>query len=744
MLRRILPVCLILLSIISLAHAEKIKLTDIQLEGNDRVDSATIRAVLTVHSDKEVSLDDIDRDIQAIFKLGYFDDVTADLREEDKTKVLVFVVHERPLVREIRFDGIKKLTDEKLRPLTTIKPPEIYDPVKVKESIAALEDAYHTDGYYAVKVSTQLKTDERNESLLTFKIDEGKKILIDKIVFDGNQMIESDDLVDVMQTKKRWIWSWMTDRGTYKAEQIQIDLERIKALYYDHGYMDVRVKQPQISLIDDGKYMKLLIEIDEGQQYKVGRLRITGDLLKSRKELKDLLTLAEGDTFNRTELRNSVLALTDLYADQGYANVNVVPFTSKNVEEQTIDLKLEIEQGDLIHIEKIRISGNTITRDKVIRRELALVEGDLYSASKIKTSRRKLRNLGFFEDIGISTSAGSQRDLNQLDINVSEKPTGNFTIGAGYSSVDNFITQGSISQANFMGYGIRLNASATIGGASQLYSVSVTDPYFLDTRWSAGFELYKTEREWTDFSEDATGGAVKVGHPIGKYSRGLVLYRYEEKDTYDLTDSAIAAGIQDGPSTLSSVTGILSRNTTDYRLDPSRGGVSSFSAEYAGLGGTDKFAKFELSHRHFFPLFWKTVVSLNGNIKYVVKTTDTEIPDSEKFFLGGLRSIRGFRTREVGPKEGDTFIGGEKAAFFNLEFLFPLSEEYKLKGLFFADTGNAWRESENYFSDMRYSAGYGVRWLSPLGPLRFEWGYNLDPRDGEKSSVFEFSIGSFF
>lgn len=769
--RRLLLACLALLVLVSAAHAETLKLSDIQLEGNSRVDGVKVRSVLTIRPGKEVTLEDIDRDMQAIFKLGHFDDISVELRGEGSEKVLVFIVHERPLVREIRFAGLKKLTEDKLQPLVIQRAPEIYDPVLVKKSVAALEETYRIEGYHAVKITPELTTDERNEGLLTFNVEEGTKVLIDEIVFEGNQALKTKKLSAAMQTKQRWIWSWITGRGTYKAEQVEYDLDLLTALYYDRGYMDVKIKQPQIRMVDNDKYMKLLIEIDEGNQYQTGELRVAGDLIKPRNELESHLTFKEGDVFSRTALRNSVLALTDIYADQGYANVNVVPLTSKDPETRKIHLKLDIEQGELIHIEKIIIRGNTITRDKVIRRELSLIEGDLYSASKIKSSRNRLRNLGYFEETNVSTSPGSSSNTNMLDVEVTEQPTGSFTIGAGYSSVDQFIAQGSISQGNFMGYGVKLKASATLGGASQLYTVGLTDPYFLDTRWTAGFDLYKTERDWTDFSEKATGGALKAGHPFGLYSRGLVTYRYEEKDIFDVSEAAsFTIEQQEGSSILSSVTGTLIRNTTDYRQDPSRGGVTAFSAEYAGLGGTDKFAKFDFSHRHFFPLFWKTVLSLNADIGYVAKTSDAEIPISEKYFLGGLRSVRGFDTRELGPMDPAvpavpavldpldpsaivtpavpakvaSFVGGEKSAYFNLEFLFPISEQYKLKGLFFVDGGNAWRENEDYFSDLRYSAGYGIRWTSPLGPLRFEWGYNLDPRGEESDSVFEFSIGSFF
>lgn len=745
MLSRLILICLLLLFFVPLAVAETITPTDVRLEGNNRVDGATIRAVLSVKPGKEVTFEDIDRDLQAVFNLGLFDDIRVDLRDEGREKVLVFVVKERPLLREVRFEGNKKVGVEKLQPLVEIRAPEIYDPVQVRKSVEAILAVYREEGYHAAKVTPQLTTDERNESLLTFKIKEGKKVLIDEITFEGNQVFSDKTLAKQMRTRERWIFSWMTGRGTYKADEIGFDLDMIKAYYFDYGYMDVQVRQPQISLTDNEKYMKLLIEIEEGPQYKTGEIRIRGDLIKPPHELRKMLPMEEGKVFSRTDLQQSIIALTDFYADQGYANVNVVPFTTKGPDGLTLDLRLEIEQGEQIRIEQIRIEGNTITRDKVIRRELSLIEGDLYSASKIKQSRNQLRNLGYFEEINITNEPGSKPDLNNLKIDVSEQPTGTFSVGAGYSSVDSFIAQGSISQANFLGYGLKLSASASLGGSSEVYRLNLTDPYFLDTRWTTGFEIYKSEREFNDFTESANGGAVKVGHPIGKRARGLLTYRYENKEIFDIADTVTSQVILDqaGESTLSSLTATLSRNSTDYRLDPTKGSLTTLTTEYAGLGGTENFAKVELSHRLFYPLFWKTVLSLHGDIGYALET-DGPVPLSEKFFLGGLRSIRGFETREVGPQDGDSFIGGEKAAFFNLEFLFPINEKYKIKGVAFLDGGNAWRENEDYFTNMRYGAGYGIRWLSPLGPLRFEWGYNLDPRVDEKDSVFEFSIGTFF
>ena len=348
--------------------------------------------------------------------------------------------------------------------------------------------------------------------------------------------------------------------------------------------------------------------------------------------------------------------------------------------------------------------------------------------------------------MNIVDSQGEDASQANLDIEVTERPTGTFSLGAGYSSVDKFVAQGSISQDNFAGYGVKLDLAASFGGSSTTYRIGLTDPYFLDTKWTAGFDLYKREQEWTDFSEDTTGGAVRGGYPLTKNIRWLLTYRYEEKTIYDVTSDSLLILEQEGDSILSSITAALNRNSTDYYQDPSSGGISKFTFEYGGLGGTEHFGKVVGSHRHFWPAFLGTVISLHGQVGYVYETTSDPIPIGEKFFLGGLRSIRGFKTREIGPVDAATgdFIGGEKSAFFNLEYLFPISKSMGVKGVLFYDIGNAWLQEEDYFSDMRYSAGGGIRWFSPLGPLRFEWGYNLDPKDDEKRTIFEFSIGTAF
>lgn len=743
---RCLFVVFLLLVMTGLAAAANYQIADVVIAGTDRVSNASIRSVLNIVPGQTVTSEEIDQALRDIFALGRFDDVSAEVTERDGVSILTFTVRERPLLREVRLEGFDELSEEDLRKLISITTPALYDPAQVAATVEAFRQAYIEEGHHAAKIEPLVTTDENNEAILTLKIDEGENILVGNIVFDGNRVFDDKQLKKIMETRERWWLSWLTGRGTYREDMAQNDVVLITQAYHDQGYMDVEVRQPQVALSADGKFLELLIEIEEGIQYRVGEVAVDGDLLKPAQELLALVTMTPGAVFSRSDLRSSVLAVNDLYADQGYAYVNVVPLTRKDRELRKIDLTFEIEQGPLVHIDNIRILGNTKTRDKVIRRQLDLAEGDRFSASKIRSSRRGVRNLGFFETVNIRDREGTDPSLADLEVEVAERPTGTFTLGAGYSSVDHFVVQGSVSQDNFRGYGVKLDLAASLGGTSTTYRIGVTDPYFLDSKWTVGFDLYKRDQEWTDFSERTTGAAVRGGHPLSRNVRGLLTYRYEDKTIYDVTSESILITAQEGDSTLSSLTAALNRNSTDYYQDPSTGGISKFTFEYAGLGGTEYFGKVVGSHRHFWPLFLNTVVSLHGQIGYVFKTTDEEIPIDEKFFLGGLRSIRGFDTREVGPRDDLTgdFIGGEKSAFFNLEYLIPISRSLGLKGVVFFDAGNAWRQQEDYFRDMRYSAGAGIRWFSPLGPLRFEWGYNLDPEEDEKRTVFEFSIGTAF
>jgi len=745
--RNVVVLGMLFLLLPGLVLAQTYTVGEVAIEGNRRVELSAVRSVLSVKPGQEVSAEEIDRDIQAIYKLGRFADVAASIEERGGVPVLVYQLTERPLVRDVKYAGNKEFSVERLRGLVTLKTPDIYDPRVVEKNVEAIKKAYVEEGFHAAEVVAKVDINDAYEATITFEIKEGEKILIRRIRFEGNTVLSDAQLKKVMETKERWFLSWLTGRGTYKDEVLQNDLEIIADQYYNKGYVQVKVKQPLVSIAEDKKSMDILIEIREGEQFRVGEIDVQGDLLKSKAEILALVKLKPGEIFSRQQLRQDVFAINDLYADQGYAYVNVSPLTRLDPERRLVNLLFEIEQGIQVSIERIQIAGNTKTRDKVIRREMKLVEGELYSATGMKESRRRINNLGFFEEVNVATSKGSDEAHMNVDVDVKERATGTFSVGFGYSSVDGFVGQGSVTQENFLGRALKLNLAGSLGGKSTTYQLGLTDPYFLDKNLTLGFDLYKTEREYVDFSKKALGGDLKLGFPLTDNTRAFFLYKYEEKEIFDIDESASQLiKDQEGTSTLSSITASITRNTTDYYLDPSKGSVSELSAEFAGLGGTEKFAKYIADQRFFFPFKWGTVFSAHGQIGYIQQVGSTEIPIDERFFLGGINTLRGFKSREVGPRDDATgdFLGGDKEAYFNLEYVFPLLKDMGLKGVAFFDTGNAWGEDESYFSEMRYSVGGGIRWFSPMGPLRLEWGYNLNPKDFEDNSQFEFSIGKFF
>lgn len=753
---------LLLIFTVTIAAAEDVTIAAVVVEGNHRVETSTILGVVKLKVGELATSAALDRDLHALYKLGKFTDVRLEIVDRDGQQQLLVTVVERPLVRSLKFTGQDELDEEKLKGLVTVRVPGLYDPGAVDKSIEAIKKAYLEDGFYAATIKPQLEMQgELNEAVLTFAIDEGEQVLIDTISFEGNKVFEDGDLREMMETEESfWLTSWMTGSGTYEPEKLQRDVETIADNYFDVGHVQVKVKNPQVLLSEDKEDLNILIEIEEGDQFRIGDLDVRGDLLMNRDGLLALVKLRPGDIFSRKVLREGVTAISDFYADQGYAYVNVTPLSRLDLEKHTVNLVFEIEQGRQVYIERIRMSGNVKSRDKVLRRELKVAEGDLYNATNLKESKRRLTNLGFFEEIKVNPVPGSDDGKMNLDIEVKEKPTGTFSLGFGYSSVDKIVGQGSVAQENFLGLGYKLNLSGAFGSSSTTYQIGLTDPYFLDSKWTLGFDIYNTDREYTDFSKRATGGDIKAGYPIREDMRGNLLYRYEQKEIYDVdADATTSIKSQEGFSTLSSITGSLVRDTTDYRLDPSRGSISVVSTEFAGLGGTEKFVKMEGDYRHFFPAFWSTVFCVHGRVGFIAELGDEEVPIDERYYLGGLNSIRGFEPRTVGPRTaiaeydstGATIVGydyeytgGNKAAYFNLEYVFPLVKEANIKGLFFYDIGNAWDDGEQYFSNMRKSTGAGIRWTSPLGPLRLEWGYNLDPIEGEKTSDLQFSIGSFF
>lgn len=733
------------------AHADGEKITQVVVRGNRRIEASAILNAISIKNGDTLNSEKTDADIRSIYKLGQFQDVQVSSEPVNGGVVLVFSVIEKPIIRGVLFEGNKEIKQDKLLDGLPLRRNAIFSQKDLDGAAAKLKKQYQDEGYYLVKIDPVIEQKTPTEYQVVFKITEGKKIRISTISFEGNNSFSARKLRGVMETKEEWFMSWLTGAGTYKEEVLRNDALLLADFYLNNGYINVKVGEPSIKLADDQESLVVSISVTEGDQYRIGEIAFKGDILYPEKEIREKLKSASGEVFSRANLRADIGTITDMTADKGYAFNNVDPKTKPDPEKKTLDLTFDVEKGDLVYIERISIAGNSKTRDKVVRREMRLMEGELYSATGFKRSKQNLMNTGYFEEANVATAKGSSPDKLNVNVDLKEKATGAFTIGGGYSSLDGLIFQGSVSQANFMGLGLKANASAAIGGKTNTYSVGLTDPYFLDSKWTLGVDIYRSERDYTDYSRRLTGGDIKAGYPITDFIGTFWMYKYEIKDIYNPDTYYLEANVKYpdsyplGQTTTSSIYASVTNNTTDFRFDPSSGMVNTLSVEYAGLGGNNKYIREICDNTVYYPLWWKFVASAKLAVG-AVQQAGPKIPIDEKFYLGGIGTLRGYAARTVCPIDNGVYVGGEKELFGNLEIKFPLLQEYGIKGVGFFDYGNAWTSGGIKPPDLLMSYGGGIRWASPMGPLRLEYGIPINPRPGidNKSGRFEFAIGSLF
>ena len=724
-------------------------IANVHIEGNVRIEEDTVRSQIRTKEGEEFSKKKLRDDLKRVYMMGYFEDVNVVQSETSEGNDITFIVSERPFVKGIEISGNSLMEEDSILEVVDIRSKSILNMNKVAKSVKNILRLYKEEGYWNAKVDYRVYYLSSKEAMVDFIIKEKKKTMIKEISFSGNEAHTEDELRDIMKTSPKGFFWYFTDSGLFNEDTLDQDLDRIDAYYSDDGYINAKVGKPKIN--HDDEWIYISIPIDEGKQFKVGKVEIKGDLIDKEEVLLEELETKPGKIFNRKLLRKDITHLTDRYAGVGYAFVDVRPLTSINQEKQLVNLALDIKKGEKAYFERIEITGNTRTRDKVIRRELAVVEGELYSKKKLGKSYERLYRLGYFEEIGLMTERGSSKNKLNLDIKVEERPTGSISAGVGYSSVDHVFAMLQVSESNLLGRGQKLAFTAKVGGDSHTYNLGFTEPWFLDTRVSAGFDIYDASREYTDYTKEVEGGDIKFGFPTPEeYTRFYLTYRYDDVFITDIADDASdTIKDEEGTSITSSITPAVVRDSRDSTIFPSKGSKHSLSIEYAGgvLGGTNYFTKYVASTAWYFPFFWDTVFMTRGVIGYAQGNKGRELPLFERFFLGGINAVRGFETYSIGPRDPDTgdVIGGNKELIFNIEYIFPLSREAGIKGVVFFDAGNAFDDHEHYaVRRLRTSAGAGIRWYSPIGPLRLEWGYNLDPKPDEKQSNWDFTIGVTF
>ncbi len=733
-------------------------ISKVKVQGNRRIGTDAILQVVSTRAGETLDLSTISKDIKNIYKLGYFDDIRVDVSQGPKGKIVTFLVREKPAIRRITFIGNKVIKDDKIRETIDLKPYSVIQEKALQENAEKIKALYAEKGYAGATVAYSIRPVSEQAADVVFEIKEGEKVQIKKISFQGVHAFSEDDLKDLMETSEKRNY-WIPTPGNIiaffkgkspvlKSDALDRDLGRIAAFYHNHGYVEAKVGRPRIRR--EGKWLYIKIPVEEGTPYKIGSIDIDEDYFHDKELLFKELKIKPGETFNREILRRDILKITDRFADEGFAYADVNPKIHRNPDKKTVDITFVVNKGPKVTFERIEISGNTRTRDKVIRRELRVMEGEPFTATGLRKSRDRLNRLGYFEDVSISPARGSRDDTMKLDVQVKERPTGTFSVGAGYSSVDKLILMGEISQRNFLGKGQTLSFKGILGSTTNRFTFSFTEPYFRDTRLSVGIDAYNWEREYDDYTKDSAGGALRLGYPLTDNLRFYLGLRIDNTTLSDVSDdtSNIIRDSMDIRSTRSLSLGLIYDNTDRYFF-PRHGWHISSSVEHAGgfLGGDSAYTKLEGIAGYYHPL-WKDLIGhLNGGIGYVVENSGGKLPVYERFFLGGMDSVRGFKWGRISPVDPETGerIGGEYMAYLQTEAIFPLIKSMGLHGLLFLDMGNVWDKDQGYdMSEVRKSAGFGIRWLSPMGPLRIEWGYNLDRQPGEDRSNWEFRIGGAF
>ncbi|MEW6272429.1 MAG: outer membrane protein assembly factor BamA [Thermodesulfobacteriota bacterium] len=761
------------------ARGDTPTLSVVEIRGNRRVDEGAIRIHVKSQAGQRFDPARVDQDLRAIYAMGFFDDVSAELEEAAAGRgqaVLVFRVHERPFITSVTIEGNEELKQEELEAALQVRARTIYDPEKVRRGIEDAHRLYEEKGYLDVDITPELRPGAAEGDVeLVYKVQQGEPIRISDIEFTGNENIDSDDLRGVMVTKEKWLLSWLFKSGTLNRDALKTDVERITAYYYDNGYVNVKVGEPKVER--EGDALKITIDIQEGEQYDFGDIKFAGDVPPTSEEeaqLFDSIEAEKGTTFRASVLRDDVTKLTDFLGDQGYAFANVEPETLIRPEEKAVDVTFRMNRGRPVTIGKIEITGNTKTRDKVIRRELRIGEQEQFSAIKLRKSRDALRRLGFFSDVNLTTRKSAVPDQINVLVDLKEGSTGAFSAGAGYSSGDQFLFNVRISENNLFGRGQRIVFNADFGSIRRNIYVAFTEPYVLDTELLGSITLYNTELDFNDFTRGSTGFSLRGLYPleavgidhVGPVSledtRVGLEYRLERGRIFDVSlDAPPGIFTEQGEITVSSIAPNVVRNTLNHAFDPTDGSFQDISLEFAGLGGSTKFIRFEGRGRWFVPIyrirdFGTLVFSSGGTIAYgegESGLSGKELPLLERYFPGGINTVRGYETRTLGPRE-DVFdpqgnvinsepIGGTNELVVQNEIIFPIVQQLGLRGVVFFDLGNAWLHDDGIdVGNLRYAVGGGVRWLSPFGPLRVEFGVPLNIKSGERKSSILFSFGA--
>jgi len=751
--RAVLLIALLLVGIVpASAQQSGGSIREIIIEGSHRIEQSTVRSYLLVREGDPFDPERIDRSLKSLFATGLFADISIDRQAQS----LVIRLVENPIINRIAFEGNQRVEDEVLETEVQLRPRVVFTRTKVQEDLRRILDVYRVRGRFAASVVPKVIRLEQNRVDLVFEIEEGELTKVENIRFVGNRAMDDSDLREVIRTKEAIWYRFFTSDDTYDPDRLAFDRELLRRHYLSEGYADFRVSSVVAELTPERDSFFITFTVDEGQRYKFGTFDISSELRGLDGDtLRELVEFEEGDWYDSGLVDDVVDKLTDEVGNLGFAFVEIRPQIDRDRENRTISLNFRINEGPRVFVERIDITGNVRTIDKVIRREFRLVEGDAFNAAKLRRSRQRIRNLGYFSDVEIEQAPGSAPDKAIISVNVEEQSTGSLSVGAGFSTDSGLLGEFSIQEQNLLGRGQELKLSVSIGAKRKQVGLAFTEPYFLDREVRAGVDLFRRSSNLKDsssYESTETGGGVRFGFPLRENLSQSLRYQFRASEIENVqVNASNLIKAQEGTRYISEVSQVLLYDQRDSRISPTDGYFVRLGSDLAGLGGTVFYLRNTASSGYFVPVTDEWILSTTGRVGYIVGLgEDVEIGD--RYFLGGS-TLRGFETASVGPRDKATndSLGGEWVYNGTVEMSFPigLPNEFGIRTRVFTDFGSAGGVSPSNSNvldpgSMRLAVGAGLGWSSPIGPIAVDFGFPILKEDEDRDEVIRINFGTRF
>ncbi|MDQ6959194.1 MAG: outer membrane protein assembly factor BamA [Mariprofundaceae bacterium] len=729
------------------------QVVSINVTGNHFIETAAIMDKIRSKVGQKIDKRRISRDVRRLFATGFFADISVLGVVKKDGRHLTYHVKENPMIASLTLDGLHAVKEKDLKLKLKLKPGRIFNKPDLDRDIRTIRRGYLKKGFYQIEVDALRKPRDDGRVDVTLKVHEGDITRIKRVRFIGNESFSNSELAKTIASRQSGLMAWFKDRDVFNRDRLKADRQLILQRYLNQGYLDAKVESTLVSLSSDKRSFYITFSIHEGTQYEVSSIKLEGDIVPDRDTLMDLVHLHVGELYSLEKMRNSINDITIRVGDEGYAFATVTPLFQRNIDAHTVGLTFDIEKGKEVYIERIEISGNNKTVDKVIRRELRQQEGARFSSTKLEDSKKRLKRLSLFEDVRVSMPKGSAPDKVRMKVEIDEKSTGSFTIGAGFSQLEKVFVRSSINERNFLGKGYNARVSGEVGARTQNIDASMTDPFFLDKNLSASINVFKRQtrfQSFTFFKENSFGGGFGIGIPITDHFSYGINYQFSNTDIFDIpANSSLILQSQAGKQTTGELTQSLTWDTRDSIITPKEGSFLSGSVGIAGAGGINKFVQSSITGGSFFAMGDNFTLNPSFSVRYIHGYSNRAVPIFRRFSMGGIGSVRGFDQYGVtirDPVTGEV-IGGNKTARASVNLFFPLPymQTAGFRGLTFADIGSvADFDNTLTLATARASVGFGIEWLSPIGPVGLVWGFALRKQPDDITKTFEFALGSTF